>query len=251
VPTPIQVAVVAPQPTPTPPSVEDVTRTLFPAGTPTLTAERPAPAIRPTPTETTDAAASGATLNSFAYHYEQGVKFLDHKEYARATTELQKALELDPRHLEGLLKLGDAYKQTGRTQQALRQYQLAVEYHPNEPRTYLNIGNLYINDKSPDNQRLARQAYMQAIRVDPQYKQAYNNLGILDMQAGQIDSAIEHFQRVIQIDNDYANAHLNLGILYEEYKRDSFKAYYHYQEYLRVGGRRADEVREWMKALQR
>ena len=257
IPTPHVVLIVptrapTPVPTATPatPTVEDVQKTLF-SGSPTPYAgtERPAPEMRPTPSAISSGEA-GASLDSFAYHYEQGAKFLEHKEYQRSISELRKALQFDERHLEGLLKLGDAYKKAGRTQQALAEYERAVQYHPNEPRTYLKIGNLYINDKDPENLGLARRAYREAVRVDPQYKQAYNNLGILDMQAGNIDDAIENFKRVIAIDNDYPNAHLNLGILYEEYKRNKMEAYAHYKEYVRLGGRRSDEVRKWMEQLQ-
>lgn len=236
-------------PTPVAPNAEEVHKTLFEEkggqGT-----QRPSPAARPTPYQSPETA-SGASIQSFGYHYAQGSRFLEHKEYARAVGELERALQYDPRNLEGLLKLGDAYKSAGRTQQALKQYNLAAQYHEHQPRVYLKIGNLYIDDRAnQEHQAQAYRAYQRAVSIDPNYKEAYNNLGILDMTAGRVDEAMQNFQKVIDIDNDYANAHLNLGILYEEYKRNTMKAYYHYSEYVRLGGRRADEVQGWIKELE-
>jgi hypothetical protein len=64
----------------------------------------------------------------------------------------------------------------------------------------------------------ALQAYHQAVKLDPNLKEAYVNIGIIEKESGNIERAIEAFTLCIQLDADYlqallcyANFHYSMG----------------------------------------
>jgi tetratricopeptide (TPR) repeat protein len=236
-------------PTSAPPSRESIHEALFPETTDTVRLTPAEPEARKPITATQEE--RQIVLDTFPYHFEKGRSFLDIKEYDRAIPELNKALEMEPENLEARLALGDAYARKGRTQTALEQYDRAGEEHPNEPKVYCRVGLLYIDNRSAESQNKAREAYEKALAVDPAYRPALNNLGVIAMQAGKTDDAIGYFERVIKTDEKFADAHLNLGILYQDFKNDPMRAYYHYQRYVDLDGPRSDEVKKWIQEMQK
>ncbi len=236
-----------PKPTAIPPSAEKVHNTLFPTGSSQTGLRTDA-----NREQTSGTSLAEMSLNTFPYHFRQAKRFQEMTEYDRAIGEFEKALRIDPHSLDARLALGDCYRRKGNGYfgNAFEQYKKAKQQYPDEPRVYLKIGVLYMKSTQPGAKAEARKAFLQATKVDPLYKSAYNNLGILSMQDGDVQKAIDFFGDVLEIDPDYANAHLNLGILYQDYNRNENLAYYHYRRYLDLGGRRATEVRKWMQKLE-
>jgi tetratricopeptide (TPR) repeat protein len=64
----------------------------------------------------------------------------------------------------------------------------------------------------------ARQAYIQAIVVDPGYADAHLNLGRMDHRAGDLASAEARYRKAIQCEPKDPIAHFNLGVLLEDRK---------------------------------
>lgn len=54
--------------------------------------------------------------------------------------------------------------------------------------------------------------YNQAIKIDPNYKGAYNNKGNALLTLGDCTKAIDCYNQVIRIDPDYKDAYNNKGI---------------------------------------
>jgi hypothetical protein len=82
---------------------------------------------------------------------------------------------------------------------------------PNNADAWYGLGNAYgYLDRHND----AIEAYLQAIRIDPEYAKAWNNLGIAYRHLDRYDDAIEAYLQAIRIDPGYAGIWYNLGIAY-------------------------------------
>ncbi len=60
----------------------------------------------------------------------------------------------------------------------------------------------------------AIEAYKQAVRVNPRFKEAYNNLAAIYADLGMFDKALMNYRKAISLDDGYALAHYNLGMTF-------------------------------------
>ncbi|HWF03692.1 MAG TPA: tetratricopeptide repeat protein [Candidatus Angelobacter sp.] len=77
----------------------------------------------------------------------------------------------------------------------------------------------------------ARDAFEEAIKIDPDYEEALYNLAVLD-ENKKPERSIELLEKAIQIDPDYLLAHQILGRL--AHKKDLLCAEYHFQRCLEI-----------------
>jgi Flp pilus assembly protein TadD len=54
--------------------------------------------------------------------------------------------------------------------------------------------------------------FQEAIRLKPDYAEAYNNLGTALAAKGRLEEAIGRFQEAVRLKPDYAEARNNLGL---------------------------------------
>ena len=76
--------------------------------------------------------------------------------------------------------------------EALRDYNKAVELKPNSRVAYYNRGNLFRNQERNDE---ALNDYSKAITLKPDFAEAYVNRGIIKLNSGKKDSACIDFQK--------------------------------------------------------
>jgi len=256
-----------------PPRVEHITPTPAPrtglAPTPRPRAAKPLPPLSPSevfpelyngketditaPTELSTATTTvSPILSQWKFHWDRAQSFLQRKMYQEAVDELLLVLGAQPRHLDARLALADTYDKLGRGEKALDEYEKARIYHPNNPKPYFRTGNYYLRHagENPKYYDLARSYYFKAISIAKNYYFAYHNTAVSYMEQGDYERARKYFEWALAIKPDYASAHRNLGILYEQYLHNPKAALRHYREYVRLGGPDADEVREWIKALE-
>lgn len=145
--------------------------------------------------------------------------------------------------------LGDDYRLNGMYEEALAQYTIVLQKHPDHAGTYASIALTYAAmnqiDKAIDYYEKALRAgpqhnveeanihsnlgvvyaqkgdanramghFRQAVSVNPQFAQAHNNLGLSLSSSGRQDEAIDAFQRAISLKPDFVDAYVNLGIAY-------------------------------------
>ena len=78
-------------------------------------------------------------------------------------------------------------------------------------RTYFNQGQEFAKKQSWN---LAIQAYLQAVRFDPKFLDAWNNLGHAYRKMKEYDKALDAYKHALDLKPDYANAHEYLGRTY-------------------------------------
>lgn len=71
-------------------------------------------------------------------------------------------------------------------------------------RTYYNQGEEYSKKKTWN---LAIQAYLEAVRLDPKFAEAWNNLGFCYRKVKQYDKALDAYKQALDLKPDSPNAH--------------------------------------------
>ncbi len=109
--------------------------------------------------------------------------------------------------------LAQAYYDQGRMAEALREYQIAVDVHLDDPEARYNLGTAYLKQQHNEE---AIQEFQKALALKPDYAHARNNLGTAYLDMGRINDAVREFKAAIDTMPDYADAHFNLGSAYFE-----------------------------------
>jgi tetratricopeptide (TPR) repeat protein len=58
------------------------------------------------------------------------------------------------------------------------------------------------------------QQYIEALRLQPNFAEAYNNLGATLANRGRVTEAISHYTAALRLQPNYIKARLNLGVLF-------------------------------------
>ena len=113
--------------------------------------------------------------------------------------------------------------------QNAKQWFLRALKHERNARLLTHLGATCV---ALDDNAAARDAFDEAIRIEPNYEEALYNLAVLDEKTNP-QRSMELLERAIQIDPDYAIAHQVLGRLFQRAK-DLSRAEYHFRRSLEV-----------------
>ena len=128
-----------------------------------------------------------------------------------AVLDFQKALQVSPDHPIALVNLGNAYRQLKRWQDAQKVLQQAVSISPDDPEANYSLGMVYAQLNDSD---LAYQYLQSALKLRPAYPEALNNLGILYLRTGRRDDAVASFEQCLRAAPKFDQAYLNLARVY-------------------------------------
>jgi len=145
-----------------------------------------------------------------AYLKEYGLT-KDEKWIVRANYACQRAKELNGNAPEGHICLGLVLTDTGEYEQALEQFQEAIQLDPSDEYPYIGLATAY---KKLGMTQEAEATYKRAIQLRPSYPLAYNRLGEFQMAQGQYQDAAEMFKQVIALAPDNFAGYSNLGNAY-------------------------------------
>jgi Tfp pilus assembly protein PilF len=94
---------------------------------------------------------------------------------------------------------------------AIDSYKQALKIKPDYAEAYYNMG-VALNDKGDP--KAAIESYKQALKIKPDYAEAYNNIGNVLKDQGDLEAAIDSYKQAININPDYAEAYYNLSLLH-------------------------------------
>jgi len=171
-----------------------------------------------------------STSDNAVAHYNLGNVLLQKGRVNEAITQYQKALQIKPDKEEACNNLGNALLQKGNVDEAITHYQKVLQINPEFAEAHYNLGNALLQKGSVDE---AIAHFQKALQINPDYADAHNNLGYALLQKGSVDEAIAHFQKALQINPDYADAHNNLGNILLE-KGSVNEAIVHFQKVLEI-----------------
>jgi cellulose synthase operon protein C len=152
-------------------------------------------------------------------HYELGETFLKLQDGGHAFRELSRALELDPNLDQARLDVTNlliASRQPEDLKQARQQLDLLLGKKPNDPDVLEAMANFY---SAQGDVPAATQEMQKTIAADPNRSQSYLNMGLLQMRANQPDQAEASFKKAAELGPTSMNALLALGGFYQSQRR--------------------------------
>jgi len=109
--------------------------------------------------------------------------------------------------------MGIALKDKGDSEAAIASYQKALKIKPDYTEAYSNMG-VALKDKG--DLETAIDCYKKALKIKPDYSDAYYNMGIALKLKGDLEAAIDCYKKALKIKPDYAEAYANMGIILSE-----------------------------------
>ena len=140
-----------------------------------------------------------------------------------------------PRLSLNFLANGDEYYIDGQYNNALREYQRAVDIAPADPQSLMSLGTVYYAMGDSDR---AMQTFKQALRYKPSEPNASYFIGLLYLERGQAKEAIPYISLSTQNrdGDDAAQAYNDLGVAYSRIG-DSARAAENYRQALSLNPR--------------
>jgi tetratricopeptide (TPR) repeat protein len=171
-----------------------------------------------------DAAASAAALAqakalpaiSARDHYELATTYAFQRRYQKAARELQRALEINPRHFWSWLQLGLCHEELGENILAVGDYSACIALWSEFAWGHFNRG-LVLNKLGKKIE--ARADFTAAMQLDPTFAPAYFNRGLLASDQGRPEEALADFERAATLGQDDARIHALRGVELERLGR--------------------------------
>lgn len=141
---------------------------------------------------------------SIVDHFERGNELSLNGQFEEAVREYEKALELEPDNVDVLTNLGVALYNLGQLDQAIEQYSTAIELAPKDADIHSNLAAAHVQEYQIDgaldqlNQALAE--YQKAVELNPDLAEAHFGLGVVYTLQGRNEDAIRAFQRFQDLD---------------------------------------------------
>ena len=149
--------------------------------------------------------------NSWVAHNNLGFALTQKGKVDEAMAQYQKALEINPKYTDAHNNLGNVLFRNGQVDEAIAQYEKGLEINPNQAAGHYDLG-LAFYEKGQLAEAIAE--YKKAIENNPNFSAARSNLGNALFLNGQLREAIEQYQTAIKIDPRFPEAHGNLGVAF-------------------------------------
>src|SRR5262245_568235 len=124
---------------------------------------------------------------------------MEQKKYAEAIVDYRKAVQLDTRYGEAREKLALAYLQTGEKAGAAREFILAADLLPDDPKAQLNAARVLLNGRQFEE---AQSRIQKALATDPKHVEGLILRANALAGLNQLDEAVENVQDAIRSDPD-------------------------------------------------
>ena len=133
--------------------------------------------------------------------------------YQEAINDYNKAIELNPKYERAYNNRGNSYYELGNTQQSIEDYSKAIELDPQHTCSYYNRGLAY--DKLGNYQEAIKD-FSKEIELSPQNEYAYYYRGSAYGNLGNYQQAIKDYNKAIELNPQYTDAFNKRGIAYEK-----------------------------------
>ena len=129
-------------------------------------------------------------------------------QFEKVLSKVKPLVSLFPRAINLFNIQGASNAALQRYDAAIDSYKQAIKIKPDYAEAYLNMG---IALKDCGDLEKAMNQYKKALRIKPDYFEAYLGLGVTLKSMGNLDASIESYKKAIKIKPDYAEAYSNMG----------------------------------------
>ena len=126
--------------------------------------------------------------------------------------------------------LGNLLRKEGRVDEAIAQYQEALQIKTNYAAAHYNLG-IALRQTGRLEEAIAQ--YREALQCNPSYADADVDLGAALLDAGRLDEAIAYLQKALQLNPASAKAHNDLGNVFLQ-KGDTARAAAHFRQAVQI-----------------
>ena len=146
-------------------------------------------------------------------YFNRGWAYYKCCSYQEAINDYNMAIELNPKYAMAYHCRGIAYGDIGNTQQEIKDYDKAIDLNPQYAMTYHCRGNTY---EKLGNYQQAINDYNKTIELNPKYAMTYYNRGNTYEKLGNYQQAINDYNKAIELNPQYTDAFNKRGIAYEK-----------------------------------
>ena len=127
--------------------------------------------------------------------------------------ELEKAIAAArPKYGEPYFALGEAYRKSGRAEEAIRAYRQAINLAPNDPRPYSAVSSLLLERGDPDRAIAILEPAVEKMIEDTSL---LNGLAVLYSRKQRFDDALRLLSNAVRLKPDEPLSWVNLGVSLE------------------------------------
>jgi uncharacterized caspase-like protein/tetratricopeptide (TPR) repeat protein len=142
---------------------------------------------------------------------EEADKMADDKKWSEAIDAYKIAIRLDANYAPAYGGLGDAYLNSGNSEQALAAYKEQARLAPNDAQAQFDLGYFY---NSMGRHGEAFGPLVKATSLDPNFAEAYYGIGYAYLRGADFEKSLSFLKSAIRIKPDYAEAYYGLGQAY-------------------------------------
>jgi tetratricopeptide (TPR) repeat protein len=159
-----------------------------------------------------------------------GVALQQRGKLDEAIADYQTAVQLKPDYVAAYYNLGNALVQEGKVNDAIAQYQKALATEPRLTVARLMLGNLLLQAGRVD-EAIAQDE--QAAKINPESAETHYCLGGALLQKGRVDEAIAELQKAVQLSPNLPEAQCTLGSAFLQ-KGKTDEAISHYEQAIQL-----------------
>ncbi len=142
---------------------------------------------------------------------DEADKMAEDKKWPEAIDAYKLAIRLDANYAPAFGGLGDAYLNSGNSEQALVAYKEQVRLAPNDAEAQFDLGYFY---NAMGRHGEAFGPLVKATSLDPNFAEAYYGVGYAYLRGEDFEKSISFFKSAIRIKPDYDEAYYGLGQAY-------------------------------------
>src|SRR5437016_1236660 len=142
---------------------------------------------------------------------DEADKLADDRKYPEAIDAYKLAIRLDPNYAPAFGGLGDAYLNSGNSQQAETAYKEQVRLAPSDAQAQFDLGYFY-NALGRHGEAFA--PLVKATSLDPNFAEAFYGIGYAYSRGADFEKSMPFFRSAIKIKPDYGDAYYGLGEAY-------------------------------------
>jgi tetratricopeptide (TPR) repeat protein len=123
----------------------------------------------------------------------------------------EKLMEAHPESYRVHQLAGEVFEAQGKSEQAMKEYRLALQQNPRIPLLHYRCGQLLLQQTSADSLKEALQEFQAELAVNSQAGLAEYAIAEIYRSQQDFQPAIQHYARAIEIDPQFASPHIGLA----------------------------------------